>query len=228
MVGTEGAVVMWGGCSLGQAQHSYDQVVDDLRSAYDRMALERERTDAALWKVAERDRFHALLVKEQKANLLEIGAGTGKDGKFFEDSGLHVVCTDISPENIKLCRQKGLAAHVMDLLHLDFPDATFDAAYAMNCLLHVPSGDLAKALKAIQNVLRSGGVFYLGQYGGREYEGLSDRDGYDPPRFYSYHSDDEIQKVVSEFFKVISFEQIAIDDADAERDHFQALILRRL
>ena len=212
---------------MGQTQPYHGQVVDDLRSAYDRMARERERTDTALWKAAERDRFLALLVKEQKANLLEIGAGTGKDGKFFKDSGLQVVCTDISPENIKLCRQKGLVAHVMDFLHLDFSDASFDAAYAMNCLLHVPSDDLPKALREIQDVLRPDGLFYLGQYGGREHEGLSDRGGYDPPRFYSYHSDDEIQKIVSKFFKVISFEQVAIDSDDADRDHFQALILRR-
>lgn len=55
---------------------------------------------------------------------------------------LQVVATDLSPAMVGFCRQKGLDAHVMDFLHLDFPAGSFDAVYALNCLLHVPNADL--------------------------------------------------------------------------------------
>ena len=117
----------------------YQRVIDTLRAAYTRESAEqRENTQKEDWKIAERQRFVALLQQEGKKNLLEIGAGTGKDGLFFQQNGLRVICTDLSPDMIALCRAKGLEAYVMDFLHLDFAPASFDAVYALNCLLHVP------------------------------------------------------------------------------------------
>ncbi len=54
----------------------------------------------------------------------------------------------------------------MDFLHLDFPPESFDAVYALNCLLHVPNGDLPDILEVIRAVLRPGGWFFLGLYDG--------------------------------------------------------------
>jgi SAM-dependent methyltransferase len=73
---------------------------------------------------------------------LEIGAGTGNDGLYFQNNGLDVTCTDLSPDMVNLCREKGLKAYVMDFLSLDFPPGSFDAIYALNCLLHVPTREL--------------------------------------------------------------------------------------
>jgi hypothetical protein len=39
---------------------------------------------------------------------------------FFAGHGLQVVATDLSPKMVACCREKGLDARVMDLLHLDF------------------------------------------------------------------------------------------------------------
>ena len=94
---------------------AYNQTTANLRQSYDRTAEERDQYKIAPWKIEERARFLALLQKEGKRNLLEIGAGTGQHGKFFQDNGLTVVCTDLSPEMVRLCRAKGLAAYTMDL-----------------------------------------------------------------------------------------------------------------
>jgi SAM-dependent methyltransferase len=204
----------------------YHRVIDDLRESYDRKAEERDNYEIDSWKIEERCRFLSLLRKEGKKNLLEIGAGPGVHGKFFQDNGLDVICTDLSPEMVRLCREKGLTAHVMDFLHLDFPPSSFDAVYALNCLLHVPRKDLARVLEAIRVLLKPGGLFYLGVYGGKESERVWPEDRYEPKRFFSFLSDDQITEIATRFFELVDFEQIHLENGDPAL-HFQALILRR-
>jgi hypothetical protein len=91
-----------------QSEPRYGQVIDGLRQAYDHNAEERDRREISNWKIEERAYFLSLLQKEGVRNLLELGAGTGWNGKFFQDSGLAVVCTDLSLENVGLCQAKGL------------------------------------------------------------------------------------------------------------------------
>src|SRR5436305_11462127 len=124
----------------------YDEITESLRVSYDRNVEERDRTPIAPWKLEERGKFLQLLQAGAKNTLLEIGAGPGKDSLYFQENGLQVVSTDLSPEMVKRCREKGLTAYVMDFLHLTFPPASFDAVYALNCLLHVPKTDLPRVL----------------------------------------------------------------------------------
>src|SRR5690606_27119632 len=105
------------------------------------------------------------------------------------DQGLDVTCTDLSPEMVALCRAKGLHAHVMDFLHLDFPPASFDAVFALNCLLHVPGADLDRVLTEIHRMLRPSGLFFYGVYGGWSFEGVWPDDQHDPKRFFVFYPD---------------------------------------
>lgn len=135
-----------------------------------------------------------------------------------------VVCTDLSPENVRLCRAKGLIAYVMDFMGLDFPESSFDAVFARNCLLHVPKQDLPQVLSAIRGVLIPKGLFYLGLYGGMEHEGIWPEDEYEPKRFFCFHTDDQIRKISTAFFDLLRFKRIAFE---GEKDfHFQSLVLR--
>jgi SAM-dependent methyltransferase len=85
----------------------YQQVIANLQLAYSReSASGRDQVGKEDWKVAERQQFLDLLKREGKKTLLEIGAGTGTDGLFFQKSGMRVVCTDLSPAMIELCREK--------------------------------------------------------------------------------------------------------------------------
>jgi SAM-dependent methyltransferase len=189
------------------------------------MAEERDRRPIAAWKIAERQRFLSLLREEGKRSLLEIGAGTGVHSKFFQRNGLEVTSTDLSPRNVELCRKKGITAHVMDFLGLEFPDCSFDAVYALNCLIHVPQEDLARVLHAVRAPLKVGGLFYLGSYGGKTREGVWPGDHYRPKRFFSFLSDEEIKEITTRFFELVAFRRIPLED---ETDfHFQSLTLRR-
>ncbi len=204
-----------------------DELRVGLRESYDRKARERNLRPVQPWKAEERLRFLAMLRSEGARTLLELGAGPGKDGEFFRDHGLDVVCTDLSPEMIELCESKGLAARVMDLSDLDFPSDAFDAVYALNCLLHLPGRELPAALRGIRTVLKPGGLFYLGVYGGKDHEGVWADDPYEPKRFFSFHTDEHLGEMVTRSFDICSFRRTAVATEQAEGLHFQSLILRK-
>ncbi|OPG15049.1 hypothetical protein B2M26_13970 [Ferroacidibacillus organovorans] len=168
--------------------------------------------------------FLSRLQRENRAKLLEIGAGTGRDSMFFEENGLLVTATDLSGEMVLLCREKGLSAEQMDASDLQFPDGHFDGVWTINCLLHVPKRDLPGVLAEVRRVLKPGGLFYFGVYGGMDFEGVWEADRYDPKRFFSFHTDAAIQETVRRFFTLESFRTI---DYGNEILHFQAMVLRR-
>ena len=201
----------------------YENVLDDLRAAYDGGVERRDAEVKKPWKLAERSAFAERLRDEGCARLLEVGAGTGQDSAFFMEQGLTVVAADLSPAMVERCRARGVDARVMDFLHLDFPAASFDAVWAMNCLLHVPNADLPAVLAAIRDVLRPGGLFFLGVYGGSGEEGIAEWDEHDPPRFFSRRSDEQIQRYASACFDIVDFHTTTT----AGVWPFQSLTLRR-
>ncbi len=205
----------------GLAGARYQDVMDSLRAAYDGRAQWRDQQEKAPWKLAERELFLARLLGDGGGRLLEIGAGPGHDSEFFARHGLRVVATDLSPAMVAICQRKGLDAHVRDFLHLDFPAGSFDAVYALNCLLHVPNADLPEVLAAVRAVLRPGGWFYLGVYGGNGGEGTSRNDQHEPARFFSWRTDEQIRRFATEYFTLFDFHVIA-----PGRMHFQSLTLR--
>lgn len=202
----------------------YEDITPTLKQAYDNHAVERDTAGLTEWKITEREQFLSMLQSEGKHSLLEIGAGPGHFGAFFRDRGLNVVCTDLSPEMVRLCREKGLEAHVMDFLQLDFPPASFDAVFALNCLLHVPSADLDRVLAAVHRLLRPNGLFYYGVYGGYSFEGVWPEDHHTPERYFVFYPDDELRRRAAERFEEIYFRAIPLEDN--RESHFQSLILR--
>jgi SAM-dependent methyltransferase len=122
------------------------------------------------------------------------------------------------------CQEKGLDARVMDFSQLDLPAESFDASYAMNCLLHVPNAELPAVLASIARVLRPGGLFFLGVYSGElTEEGPAEWDDHVPARFFAWRTDDQILEFASELFDVVDFHI-----AQAGTKHrFQSLTLRR-
>jgi SAM-dependent methyltransferase len=203
----------------------YRQAITLLQKAYSReSAGERDLAKKEDWKLVERQQFLNILQREGKQTLLEVGAGTGNDGLFFRENSLQVVCTDLSPAMVELCRAKGLEAYIMDFLSLDFPASSFDAMYALNCLLHVPTSDLPKVLQKLRNLLRPNGLFFLGVYGGHEQEGIHEDDWHQPPRFFAHHTDEFMKQAVTPVFEIVSFKTIPLKNP---MWHFQAMVLRR-
>lgn len=192
-----------------------------LISAYDRHAAERDASPKQSWKISERESFLQMIDAHNARNLLEIGSGPGHDAQFFRNHGLDTTCVDLSPQMIHFCRQKGLNAHIMDFSHLTFPDNTFDAVWALNCLLHVPKAELDNVLREIQRVLKPDGLFYMGVYGRHNSEGIWGNDHYEPKRFFSFFDKDTLDHVLSDFFTIHSFRIFPHSDAM----DFQSIVL---
>lgn len=156
-------------------------IKQDLKQAYNAFAYERERSHMQEWKRRPRRAFLELLEKEGKNSLLEIGAGHGADSRFFREHGLTVVAVDFSEQMVRLCRQKGIEAYEMDFCELSKLGRRFDAVWAMNYLLHVERASIGLVLNEIDAVLNPGGLFFMGVYGGQEWEGTWEEDTYVPP-----------------------------------------------
>jgi len=202
-----------------------DPIKNNLTETYNRYASERETHQIDDWKIKRRASFLSLLQQENKRTFLEIGAGTGRDSKFFKDNGMDVTCIDMSPEMVKLCKQKGLTAHIMDMTNLEFSPNSFDSVYSFNSLLHISNDEFRHVLENIRQVLAPNGLFYLGTYGGNEeFEGIWEKDSYIPKRFFSLRTDEQIQQITTQIFELLSFEHVTIEGNDS---HFQSLILRK-
>ena len=207
-----------------QQDDDYQRVIASLRVAYGPgPAALRDGWAKEDFKVQERRRFLDLLRERGAASLLEVGAGPGHDSLYFKQQGLRVLCTDLSPDMVQRCTAKGLDARVADFLRLGVPPASFDAVFALNCLLHVPTPDLPRVLKALSEVLVPGGLLYVGTWGGPNQEGLVADPRYPVPRFFAFRSDEVMRQLLAGQFDILSF--AAFDRGD--NDRFQSFILQK-
>lgn len=143
-----------------------------LAKSYNIDSHRRVNAKPAEWKVNEREKFLNKLLRSNKRNLLEIGAGTGIDSLYFKENGLEVTSVDLSTEMVRYCKERGVQAYVMDFYNLDLADSTFEAVYALNCLLHVPKSEIDAVLLGIKRIMKPGALFYMGLYGGKDSEGV--------------------------------------------------------
>jgi cyclopropane fatty-acyl-phospholipid synthase-like methyltransferase len=202
-----------------------DDPFPELIRSYDRAVEYRESKQVSAWKKDLRQGFLAALQQEGRNSLIDIGAGTGVHGLFFQSQGIEVSCIDLSPALAEQCRSKGLPCRVLSVLDLPDIGRTFDAAFALNSLLHIPSKLLPDALSNIAKVLGGEGLFYWGQYGGEYREGIYQDDNYEPKRFFSLLDDSQIQEFASVDFTIEEFDQIQLENSSPL--HFQSMTLRK-
>ncbi|MGH4123807.1 MAG: class I SAM-dependent methyltransferase [Clostridium sp.] len=197
-------------------------IKETLKQAYNNHAHER-KDEMQEWKVGPRNKFLNFLKVEGKRNILDIGAGNGRDSRFFIDNGLQVIATDLSDEMVKICRTKEIEAYIVDYYNLSHMNKTFEAIWAMNCLLHVEKSELEIVLEEIDKVLSPSGLFFMGIYGGEDKEGIWEEDIYTPHRFFSSYSDKKIRDIVVKYFDLVSFDRIETGG----KYHHQSIILRK-
>ena len=185
---------------------------DNIKKYYDTEAeLRNSKSVKVDWKVQARKKFYELIKRENKKSLLELGAGAGYDSQFFMNNGLNVVAVDLSSEMVKNCREKSIEAYELDFYNLSSLDRKFDCVYAINTLLHVPKNDLRHVLNEINLVLETGGLFYMGLYGGQDTESeFIKSEVSDAPRFFAFHSDAYLKTALGNYVEILDFETLDI------------------
>jgi len=200
---------------------------ENLKTFYSQDAERRNSSPKQGWKIQVRDDFYSILSQENKQTLLELGAGAGYDSQFFMEKGLQVVAIDLSPEMVSKCREKSIEAHELDFYDLSPLGRKFDCIWAMNTLLHVPKADLPHVLRQIDSVLKPGGLFFMGVYGGfdseREYVL---KEVSEAPRFFASYTMANLLAVLEKHFQIISSKEIESQEAK-RNDIFQSIIMKK-
>ncbi len=125
---------------------------DQLSSIYDFLMYPIER------KILQKWREH-LWNEIKGSRILEVGAGTGVNFRFYPDDKF-IVAVDISPNMLHKARSKGKYNLVVgDVLSLPFGDDSFDAV--VSTLVFCSVKDPLRGLDEIKRILRKGGFLYM-------------------------------------------------------------------
>lgn len=199
-------------------------IINNLSKSYDNNFSERIGQGLLTWKLNEAEKVLHYFPNHEGLSLLDVGAGIGEQAEYFKSKGLNVTCIDISPIMLEQCLKKGIQSYIMDVHNITFGNEMFDIVWSMNSLLHVPKETLKTALLNIKNILKPDGKFYLGMYGGYDFEGIWDEDTYNPKRFFSFYTDLELKKILNQYFEIVSFNVVSLNNPLL---HYQSIILKK-
>lgn len=121
------------------------------------------REEFNFWHVARRELLARLLRRhlppKQEHQILDIGCGTGGDILLLKPFG-RVFGLDSFDEALRLAAGKGFAElRRGSAERMPFPDASFDAAVALDVLEHLD--DDVRSIREAYRVLRVGGIFLV-------------------------------------------------------------------
>lgn len=128
------------------------------------------------------------------ATVLDLGSGPGQYARALAGGGYRVVAIDNSMPMLIELRRRGAsdrcAPAQMDMRHLGFRDASFDAVWAVASLIHVVDDELQPTLAGIHSVIRPGGLmlanFAISDKGLR-YERVAADEYRRSGRFFQHH-----------------------------------------
>lgn len=117
---------------------------------------------------------HFLPLIPRQGHILDAGCGSGRDSKFFKQSGYRVCAIDASEKLAVIATSHiGQAVEVSTFVEFQ-PPYKFDGIWACASLLHIPSPDLPHNFSHLCSLLVKGGIFYCSfKYGTQD----TQRDG---------------------------------------------------
>jgi SAM-dependent methyltransferase len=123
--------------------------------------------------------------------ILDFGCGPGRDLKTFSGMGHVAVGLDGSERFADMARaDTGCEVWQQNFLELDLPAERFDGIFANAVLFHVPKQELPRVLAQLHTTLKPGGVLFSSNPRG------DNREGWNGPRYGSYHDLDAWQELL--------------------------------
>jgi ubiquinone/menaquinone biosynthesis C-methylase UbiE len=147
-------------CCLLSAVLPSVSTMSTVQQDFDRIALVSEDGGA------HNDHYHSFLLQHLPSNChraLEIGCGTGAFARRMAKRSEHVLALDLSPEMIRLARERStqfpnIEFRLADVLELTLPAGSFDAIASIATLHHLP---LTEVLLKMKSALKPGGVLLI-------------------------------------------------------------------
>lgn len=134
-----------------------------IRKRYDQTAKLLDITETFMER-GKMSQWRAILWKEAKGKVLEVGVGTGKNIQYYPDN-IEVTAIDFSEKMLVRAKQragklsKKVKLLLMDVENLDFPDETFDTIITTCVFCSVP--DAVKGLMEIKRVCKKDGQILM-------------------------------------------------------------------
>ena len=141
-----------GGRSLSSPAAAFDRVAPAYRDLWTGTEIGRLQREA-FWRYA----FPLFRTDE---NILDLGCGTGEDALRFARSGIRVAGIDVSPEMVRIARERGVNARLLRIEDIRCLQPGFDGAIsdfgALNCVKRL--SDLREPLATL---IRPGGYLAI-------------------------------------------------------------------
>lgn len=123
---------------------------------------------------ADMSELYDIFLKNLPCNegkILDLGCGSGRDSKYFLDSGFEVVAMDISEELGKRASEYiGQRVIIQDMRELNYQNE-FNGVWACASLLHLDEDEIIETLRKIFKSLKRDGIVYISfKYGDKNYE----------------------------------------------------------
>ena len=114
------------------------------------------------------DQAQKIFLKYTKpdGHILDLGCGTGEKTLWFRNNGLAVTAIDASAKMLKFLKNvEGVFCSQLDITELGSQEK-FDGIWASFSVQHLEVHEQNKLFGKIPNILKEGGIFYLGIHEG--------------------------------------------------------------
>jgi ubiquinone/menaquinone biosynthesis C-methylase UbiE len=172
-----------------------------MRAFYDAELPNRSGPPPGSERLLQRQEFIDACRAEGRRSVLEVGCGAGHDGMALNAAGLRYGGSDLSAVGAALCGGRGLPAVQASATRLPFPDHSFDAAWTMSTLMHLPGDDIEVALAELGRVVRPAGLIEIGVWGADDSSTRIDELG----RYFRHRTDAELRELLSGVGEVTAF-----------------------
>jgi len=158
--------------------------------------------------------------------ILDLGSGPGRDSLIFKRRGFQPLCLDISDEMLNFCKNKKLKTIKMNIESLALPKVSFHGIWSNTSLTTIPKIKVWKIINKIHDILKPGGILFLGLIEGT-FSGWAPPDKkYDLPRYRARYQTKEVVEKISKKFELIYFRKISKEETG--RNTYLNFIYRKL
>ena len=170
----------------------------------------------------KRDYEHFLRYVPNGGSIVDVGCGSGRDLKFFRESGYSASGVDASESMCRVAREySGCSVVCCDALSWD-PQTEYDAIWANGSLLHLHTDEIITFLKTKTCHLKPGGIIYFSMKAGIP-EGFDEKG-----RYFTPFSESILESVLSEGKLKLIERWTENDSLGREGFHWEAIILGRI